>query len=77
MKVCNGEEIKWPTAMHAVFWAKQVTTHKALEHSAYYIAHRIKPLLPFDLTEATYMVLPQSAMMTTELVVLQAQQLQK
>jgi hypothetical protein len=77
MEVCDGEERKWPTAMHAVFWAEWITTHKALGHSAYYIAHGVEPLLPFDITEAMYMVLPQSAMMTTELVALRAQQLQK
>jgi hypothetical protein len=77
MKVCNGEERKWPTAMHAVIWAEWITTHRALGHSAYYIAHGIKPLLPFDLTEATYMVPPQSAMSTTELIALRAHQLQK
>jgi hypothetical protein len=70
MKVCDGEEIKWPTAMHAVFWAERITTHKALGHSTYYIAHGVKPLLPFDLAKATYMVLPQSTMTTTELVAL-------
>jgi hypothetical protein len=71
MKV-DREERKWPTAMHAVFWAEQITTHKALGHSAYYIAHGVKPLLPFDLAEATYMVLPQSAMSTTKLIALRA-----
>jgi hypothetical protein len=77
MKVCNGEERKWPTATHAVFWAERITTHKALRHSVYYIAHGVKPLLPFDLAEATYMVPPQSAMSTTKLIALQARQLQK
>jgi hypothetical protein len=72
MKVCDGEERKWPTATHAVFWAEQITTYKALRHSAYYIAHGVEPLLPFDLAKAMYMVSPQSAMTTTELVVLQA-----
>jgi hypothetical protein len=77
MKVCDGEEKKWPTAMHAVFWAEWITTHKALGHSAYYIAHGVEPLLPFDLTKVMYMVPPQFAMTTTKLVALQAQQLQK
>jgi hypothetical protein len=62
MKVCNGEERKWPTATHTIFWAERITTHKALGHSAYYIAHGVEPLLLFDLAEATYMVLLQSAM---------------
>jgi hypothetical protein len=70
MKVCDGEERKWPTATHAIFWAEHITTHKALGHSAYYIAHGVEPLLPFDLAKATYMVPPQSAMSTTELIAL-------
>jgi hypothetical protein len=77
MKVCNGEERKWPTATHTIFWAERITTHKALGNSTYDIAHGIEPLLPFDLAEATYMVLPQSAMSTTELIALRARQLQK
>jgi hypothetical protein len=77
MKVCDGEERTWLTAMHAVFWAEQITTHKALGHSAYYIVHGVQPLLLFDLAAATYMVLPQSAMSTTDLIVLRACQLQK
>jgi hypothetical protein len=39
--------------------------------------HEVEPLLPFDLAEATYMVLPQSAMSTTKLIAFQACQLQK
>jgi hypothetical protein len=70
MTVYDREERKWPTAMHAIFWAKQITTHKALRHSIYYIAHGIKPLLPFDLSEAIYMVPPHSAMSTTKLIAL-------
>jgi hypothetical protein len=77
MKVFDREERKWPTATHAVFWAERITTHKALGHSTYYIAHGVEPLLPFDLAEATYMVPPQSAMSTTELIALRAHQLQK
>jgi hypothetical protein len=72
MTVCDGEERKWPTATHAVFWAERITTHKALGHSVYCIAHGVEPLLPFDLGKATYMVPPQSAMSTTELIALRS-----
>jgi hypothetical protein len=72
MKVCNREERKWLTAMHAIFWAECIMTHKALGHSVYYIVHGVEPLLLFDLAKATYMVLPQSAMSTTELIALRA-----
>jgi hypothetical protein len=77
MKVCDGKERKWLIAMHTVFWAERITTHKALRHSVYYIAHGVKPLLLFDLAKATYMVPPQSTMTTTELIALRARQLQK
>jgi hypothetical protein len=72
VKVCDREERKRPTAMHTVFWAEHMTTHKALRHSAYYIVHRVEPLFPFDLAKATYMVPLQSAMSTTELIALRA-----
>ena len=63
--------------IHSVFWAERITTHHALGHSSYYIAHGVEPLLPFDLTEATFMVPPQSEMTTTELIALRARQLEK
>jgi hypothetical protein len=72
MKVCDRQERQWPTAIHTVFWAEQITTHKALGYSVYYIVHGVEPLLLFDLAEAMYIVLPQSTMMTTELVALRA-----
>jgi hypothetical protein len=61
MKICNGEERKWPTAMHTIFWVERITTHKALGHSTYYIAHGIEPLLLFDLSKATYMCPPPNS----------------
>jgi hypothetical protein len=70
MKVFDGEKRKWLTATHSIFWVEQITTHKALGHSTYYIAHRIEPLLPFDLSKATYMVPQQSAISTTKLIAL-------
>ena len=77
MKVCDGDERKWPASTHAVFWAERITTHRTLGHSSYYIAHGVEPLLPFDITEATYLVPPQSEMTSADLLVLRARQLQK
>ena len=75
IKVCDGDEQKWPNVIHTVFWAERITTHCTLGHSSYYIAHGVEPLLPFDLTEATFMVPPQSEMTTMELIVLRTRQL--
>jgi hypothetical protein len=68
MKVCNREENGQP--LHTIFWAEQITTHKALKHSMYCIAHGIEPLLPFDTSKATYKVPLQSAISTTKLIAL-------
>ena len=77
MKTCEGDESRWSSVTHTVFWAERVTTHRALGYSSYYIAHGVEPLFPFDLAEATYMVPPQDVMSTTELIALRARQLQK
>jgi hypothetical protein len=55
------------------------TSHytQTLRYSSYYIAHRVEPLFPFDLAEATYMVPTQDAMSTANLIALRTRQLQK
>src|SRR6202795_4653878 len=60
-----------------VLWGDRIPTHRTTGHSSYYMVHGVEPLLPFDITEATYLVPPQSAMSTTDLVALHARQLQK
>jgi hypothetical protein len=77
MKSCDGDENKWHTVTHSIFWAERVTTHKNLGYSSYYIVHGVEPLFPFDLAEATYMVPTQDAMTTTDLIVLRARQLRR
>jgi hypothetical protein len=77
MKSCDGDEKKWHTVTHSVFWAERVTTHKNLGYSSYYIAHGVEPLFPFDFAEATYMVPTQNTMSTTDLIVIRARQLRK
>jgi hypothetical protein len=55
-----------------------VTTHKSTGYSPYYMTHGVEPLLPFDITEATFMLPDVSALLfTSELIVIRAQQLMK
>jgi hypothetical protein len=78
MKTCDGDERKWYTVVPVVFWAERVTVQKRLGFSPYYMAHGIEPLMPFDLSEATYMAPAQTSTLTTaELLALRARQLQK
>ena len=55
MKTVDGDASKWYKAVLAVFWAERITIQKSTGYSPYYLAHGVKPLLPFDITEATYM----------------------
>ena len=78
MKMADGEEEKWPTVAHAVFWAERITVLKSTGKSPYYMAHGVEPLLPFDISEATYLLGPLDAPMTeAELLETRARQLLK
>ena len=55
MKTVDGDASKWYKAVPAVFWAERITIQKSTGYSPYYLAHGIEPLLPFDITEATYL----------------------
>jgi Integrase zinc binding domain len=77
MKSCDGDKKNWHTITHSLFWAEQVTTHKNLGYSSYYITHGVEPLFPFNFAEATYMVLTQDTMSTTDLIAIRAHQLCK
>jgi hypothetical protein len=78
MKTCDGDERKWYPVVPAVFWAERVTIQKRLGFSPYYMAHGVEPLMPFDISEATYMAPVQTSTLTTaELLAIRARQLQK
>jgi len=78
VKACNGDITQWPVLAHHVFWADRITTRKPTGHSPYYMAHGIEPLLPFDISEATFMILDISQRLdTTDLIAIHARQLAK
>ncbi|KAJ3521857.1 hypothetical protein NMY22_g12139 [Coprinellus aureogranulatus] len=55
VKVCDGDIKKWKQHAPAVFWADRITTRKSTGFSPYYAAHGVEPLLPFDITESTFL----------------------
>ncbi|KAG6325939.1 hypothetical protein ID866_13150 [Astraeus odoratus] len=73
VKSCEGDISQWSTTATSIFWEECITTHKATGYLPYYMAHSVEPLLPFDLTEATFL-LPVS---TTELIAHRTCQVQK
>ena len=78
MKTCKGNESKWCEVLPQVFWAERVTIRRSTSYSPYYMVHGVHPLLPFDITEATYLAPAQDYGVTTEeLIATQAQQLAK
>jgi hypothetical protein len=78
VKACNGDISDWPTLAHHVFWADRVTTRKSTGHTPFFMAHGTEPLLPFDITEATFL-LPniESQLSSKELLAIRARQLAK
>jgi hypothetical protein len=78
IKICDGEASKWISVAPYVAWADRITTRKATGHSPFYMAHGVEPVMPFDLSEATYLFpLPESILPTSELIAIRSNQLMK
>jgi hypothetical protein len=56
IKACNANTAHWPTIMPLIFWADHMTIHKATGYAPFYMAHGIKPILPFDIMLATFLL---------------------
>jgi len=78
VKACEGNISKWPSLAPHTFWADRVTTRRATGHTPFFMAHGVEPILPFDITLATFLV-PDIAkpLSTSELLAIRACQLQK
>lgn len=77
-KACDGEESKWSSVAYSVFWAERVTVRRRMGCSPYFATTGTQPLLPFDISEANYLLPPpDSVLSTTELIARRALALQK
>jgi len=76
VKACKGDDSKWLTCTTHVFWANHATIRKSTGYSPFYMAHGVEPLLPFDITLATFLV-PNltKPLLTTDLIAIRAHQL--
>ena len=77
-KSCEGDQSKWSTVAYSVFWAERVTVRRRMGCSPYFATTGTHPLLPFDISEANYLLPPpDSVLSTTELITRRAIALQK
>jgi transposase InsO family protein len=78
IKSCEGDITKWPKKLQQVVFADWVTTSSVTGYSPYYLMYGQHPVLPFDLTEATFMINGyQDGLSTSELLALRVRQLEK
>jgi len=76
VKACEGNASKWPTRMPHVFWADCTTICRSTGHFPFNMAHGVEPLLPFDITLATFLVPNLTKPLdTTDLIATHAHQL--
>jgi hypothetical protein len=77
-KAADGDQSKWSSVAYSVFWADRITVRKRMGCSPYFAATGTHPLLPFDITEATYLRPPPTSILsTTDLIARRAIALQK
>jgi len=78
VKACQGKIAKWPDYVHHAFFADRVTVRRATGFSPFYLLYGIDPVLPLNLTEATYLVSGfRKHMPTEDLLALRILQLAK
>nr|GAT45769.1 predicted protein [Mycena chlorophos] len=77
-KACDGIENKWAFSAYSVFWAERCSVRRRMGCSPYFAVTGAHPLLPLDISEATYLVPPPNSILsTTELIAQRAIALQK
>jgi len=77
-KACDGDSSRWPAVAPFTFWADRTTICKSTGFSPFYMAHGVEPTLPFDITQATFLVPDLTHPLSTEdLIAARTRQLQK
>ena len=77
-KAADGDASKWAGVSASVFWSERITTRRRMGCSPYFAVTGTHPIIPLDIAEATYLLPPPSALLsTTELIARRALALQK
>ena len=78
IKACGERLQDWPTLLHHALFADKCITRRSTGRSPFYLLHGVEPVLPFDLTEATFLVEGfQKGMSSEDLLSLRIRQLAK
>ena len=77
-KACDGDQSRWHSVVTSVMWADRVTVRRCMGCSPYFATTGTHPLLPLDIAEATYLLPPPDApLSSTNLIAQRAVALQK
>jgi hypothetical protein len=77
-KACKGQISAWPAKLQAVLFADNITVRRSTGYSAHYLVYGTDPVLPFDLTEATFLVEGfRRNLSTSDLLALRIEQLER
>ncbi|KAJ6532997.1 hypothetical protein B0H19DRAFT_965454 [Mycena capillaripes] len=78
IKACGGNINLWPLKLAAAVFTDRVTFRRATGQTPFYTLHGFHPILPFDLTESTYLVEGwKSNMSPSDLLALRIRQIEK
>src|SRR6202142_3776341 len=64
-KAVDGDQKRWSLGVHSVFWAERVTIRKRMGCSPYFAVTGSHPLIPLDISEATYLQPPPHSVPTS------------
>ena len=78
VKSCEGDLSVWPQKLQQVVFSDWITTSSVTGFSPYYLMFGQHPVLPFDITEATFMINDyKEGISASDLLALRARQLEK
>jgi hypothetical protein len=78
IKSCEGNLDLWPQKLQQVVFADKITTSSVTGYSPYYLLYGEHPVLPFDITQATFMIEGyKEGLSTSDLLALRVRQLEK
>lgn len=78
VKECDGDLTRWPYLLPHAAFTDRITVSRVTGVSPFYALHGVEPVLPLDLTEATFMVEGfKQGMSSVDLFVLRMRQLEK
>lgn len=78
IKECDGDIARWPYLLPHAAFTDRITVSRVTGISPFYALHGVEPVLPLDLTEATFMVEGfKQGMSSIDLFALRMRQLEK